>query len=501
MQNKLTLSPRRWYTWQTIGTEGAQAAPFDATPLFAIDITPLKTGKGILELDAIKAVQPLRPVRERFQLHVCHHTPDAIIARCTSRAGASTLAAITTIDLNWIRQHCARLLDRYPPTGFCGFWGSNPEPQDYLCSILGGTPEDIDDGLTQNEWRGALRAMTGRIGVMNFRHRFEGIDAWFLLRGFKPVDMDQKWLIYAQQTWEGGGTIHFHRSWTGIPVWEVEYEEDGTSIVTTTARVNLDANVRQFGTRHQEATELYARLNVLLLGRYEHEMALVYHEHDAAAAYADWFGENLAPPAGEGDRAEEATQGEADPDELPLAAFPLQDAHGRWMFLWQLSKRGEEAIFEAVAHVWASLEKPKAIRCSMMGQAAGVGGTGKQALRKVLARFIGEFNAVELTDLPDQKDYDSFEAWNVAANASFEADFAGVDAVTKKYAAILNGPEQATCSTTVRGQLIEGPWKKAASRRDVLITRDQARERRAQGLRLRTGYREVSGEEPPETVG
>jgi len=49
-----------------------------------------------------------------------------------------------------------------------------------------------------------------------------------LLNGFRPREMEDKWIIYTEgPDGEGRAVMHFHRSWTGYKVAEVEIEIDG----------------------------------------------------------------------------------------------------------------------------------------------------------------------------------------------------------------------------------------------------------------------------------
>ncbi|KAH8802687.1 hypothetical protein F5884DRAFT_478618 [Xylogone sp. PMI_703] len=49
-----------------------------------------------------------------------------------------------------------------------------------------------------------------------------------LRMGFLPRDMDDKWFVYSEEPEKGKITVHFHRSWTGLKIAEIEIEHDGT---------------------------------------------------------------------------------------------------------------------------------------------------------------------------------------------------------------------------------------------------------------------------------
>lgn len=54
-----------------------------------------------------------------------------------------------------------------------------------------------------------------------------------LQRGFVPRDMDDRWFIV-----EEGGTLSFHRSWTGLCVFQVRIEPMADRFQIVDARVN-----------------------------------------------------------------------------------------------------------------------------------------------------------------------------------------------------------------------------------------------------------------------
>jgi len=77
---------------------------------------------------------------------------------------------------------------------------------------------------------------------------------------------------------------------------------------------------------------------------------------DAAASVAEDDDEEFEPP--------------------PPSAYPLCTNEGRRGFLEAYIWRGEAALWESVNHIWNQLCPPKAYRCTLMGVAAGTGGSG-----------------------------------------------------------------------------------------------------------------------------
>lgn len=128
----------------------------------------------------------------------------------------------------------------------------------------------------------------------------------------------------------------------------------------------------------------------------------------------------------------------SDPPETPLNLFFLGCEEGRRNFLHELYARGYSALFEGVAHVWDSLEEPRAYRCTLMGAASGAGGSGKAALMKTLRQFIDEALAADIP-LPSRADYGSMDDWHQAASASFVGSDADINLLVERYSAVLNG--------------------------------------------------------------
>ena len=123
---------------------------------------------------------------------------------------------------------------------------------------------------------------------------------------------------------------------------------------------------------------------------------------------------------------------------LPLNSFALSDQSHREAFLYEFCKAGEPALFEAVSHIWSSLEEPREARCIAMGLAAKTGGKGKLALVHVLRACLKEV-CTWGEPMPQPGDYSSLEGWHGATMDAFEAEAERETQVYKRYAAILNG--------------------------------------------------------------
>lgn len=147
-----------------------------------------------------------------------------------------------------------------------------------------------------------------------------------------------------------------------------------------------------------------------------------------------------------------------DPPAPPLASFPLVTKEGREGFLWAFFHHHyRHGLLMAVQHVWASLARPKAVRCQIMAQRLKLPGAGKTALKNVLAAFLEEtLYGVEFPPLPNLSDYPDSAIWNAACMQHFADIDAKFDAIISRYEAILDGREPG--GVKQERNVIKGPW-------------------------------------------
>ena len=138
------------------------------------------------------------------------------------------------------------------------------------------------------------------------------------------------------------------------------------------------------------------------------------------------------------------------------SAYPLGSNAGRCGFLEAYIWRGEDALWESVNHIWHQLAEPKALRCTMIGSAAGTGGTGKKALIPFLRRALRHTLDNDIPQ-PWDADYPDIHAFHEAATAYFAADHQHYEKMIQKYADFLNGGAEEDAPG--QAVIIEGPWK------------------------------------------
>jgi alpha-galactosidase len=75
--------------------------------------------------------------------------------------------------------------------------------------------------------------------------------------GFVPRVMENKWFIYME-----GNYLYFHRSWTGMAVYRVKFEQEGNSYIATEA---LMQSYEGCGSEEYNAAEIVRLIHHYLL--------------------------------------------------------------------------------------------------------------------------------------------------------------------------------------------------------------------------------------------
>lgn len=105
--------------------------------------------------------------------------------------------------------------------------------------------------------------LSGRRAPLLLRRTFDAAEAARLVRGTIPVEMEDKWFVF-----EEGGWLFVHRSWTGLPVYEIELaptENGGLRVAS--AWVNADESAYRRDDDPEEARIASRILDVVVLGQ------------------------------------------------------------------------------------------------------------------------------------------------------------------------------------------------------------------------------------------
>jgi hypothetical protein len=147
----------------------------------------------------------------------------------------------------------------------------------------------------------------------------------------------------------------------------------------------------------------------------------------------------------------------AEDAKTPFNSFDLGTDEGRQALLRKYYMIGETTLFEAVSHVWASLNEPKAAYCTLIGIAAGTGGTGKRGLVLALHKFLAEALNI-INSIPAPRDYASLDEWHAASMRTFEKDEEDLCVLLRHYATVLNGGVASQHARSFTGVVVQGPW-------------------------------------------
>lgn len=175
---------------------------------------------------------------------------------------------------------------------------------------------------------------------------------------------------------------------------------------------------------------------------------------DGAVNYAEMISdEALGLPR---DEYELWVKAQEDPPMPRPSEWPLGSNEGRCGFLESYIWFGEAALFEAVGHIWNSIEGPQKLRCAQIGMIAGTGGIGKAALANFLRRALREALDYEVTP-PSWQEFPDIHQFHEATMQFFADSHAHYEKTVQKYADILNG-EPGKHAPNAPGKLIVGPW-------------------------------------------
>lgn len=113
-------------------------------------------------------------------------------------------------------------------------------------------------------------------------------EEWDILRvGSIPRDMDDRWFVY-----EARGVLHFHRSWTGLKVYEAHFSQRDGRMVPTEVRVQADPKQYEPTDLEQETRQFESIIDILLARCTPHPSSEAPRptEHDAESGEATTTG-------------------------------------------------------------------------------------------------------------------------------------------------------------------------------------------------------------------
>jgi hypothetical protein len=116
---KLQLMPMHWYGWQML--PGYFGVPY-FSPIWVQEVTPRKTGKGILAVKFINTLYAEGVQNSNVNLRILKHEASYLAAEILYGADGpgDRTAIVSSIDFEWIRLFCPGVWAEHPPESFRG---------------------------------------------------------------------------------------------------------------------------------------------------------------------------------------------------------------------------------------------------------------------------------------------------------------------------------------------------------------------------------------------
>jgi hypothetical protein len=246
---RLSLIPKRWYACDLLSSRALEDS-WPSTPIFMTDVSPLKTGKGILRLSFVAALHPISPQKSGVDLRIIHHRPDHLVGTFLDEAGEHTMA-VSIPTFEWFEFRCHDFSSRFPSSNFeyngwtliiDGAETNLHRPMridEYLAHAFGGDEKTVLNGATEESFPLKLFRLPKARATLRLDCTFTPMQSFLLGRGFVPREMEEKWFIYMS-----GDHLVFRRSWTGFYIYRVMLERLGNQLRATSAFVNR--NTKQY---------------------------------------------------------------------------------------------------------------------------------------------------------------------------------------------------------------------------------------------------------------
>lgn len=201
-----------------------------ASPVLLKKVRPLKSGKGLLQLDFLQPIHPRSGERRQMTLQVLERGPDRITAVVDDHPRRQS-CIISSLDELWLNDWCGDLRARRPTWSMAllmdGQQCGGADLDDVLRQLFGRRDEEILRGALPSSFGGEEPRAPSRTESVQFSLELPPFESWLAARGFVPQAMEQKWFIHRS----GDDRMHFRRSWTGNLVYDVAISWTGQQIM------------------------------------------------------------------------------------------------------------------------------------------------------------------------------------------------------------------------------------------------------------------------------
>ena len=262
MSSKYSIRKDGWAGWLEVP---ASTSDWAAGPVRIVDVVPLKTGQGRLVLDFIQPLSPGGGRRRRAELKVIQHGPEHLVGSILDEIGTVRTAVVSSVSFDWLASYCPEFFSRRPSHAVTmtidGAPAGENTPQMHLDRVLGQSVDDLLLGAAASSFRVELQSMPDRSTNFMLDVTFPPLDSLLIARGFVPQVMEEKWFVFLAD-----GRLRFHRSWTGVLVYDVEVAWRGDRLYLGSVRANRDPEQYSETDDRHDAAMLRWIIDVVLRG-------------------------------------------------------------------------------------------------------------------------------------------------------------------------------------------------------------------------------------------
>ncbi len=129
--------------------------------------------------------------------------------------------------------------------------------------MASGTESETKERAVKNSWNNMPMPELSKFIEVNLEYSSKDIEN--IKMGFIPQEMEEKWFIYFD---DSESKLYFHRSWTGMCIYIVNFEEKDGKFVATKAEVNRDPSQYTCEDDDRDKESLKMILDCHLLGRF-----------------------------------------------------------------------------------------------------------------------------------------------------------------------------------------------------------------------------------------
>lgn len=259
--NKLLLKPAYWYGCRVIPDIECGWSSMSSSPVLVTAVKPLKTGHGLLQLRIVPLLYPDGPKEINTTFKVIHHGTSHLVATTKDFLGTELTVVFEDIDLAWLGRHNPRILWQISLSP----WSKPRTAQDGLVNTIGDSLHKVIAVATPDDYyrqcTSSLSPMPEQKSCLPVTKEYSEYDSFLITKGHVPMEMEDKWFIYCQDD-----RLFFHRSWSGLCIFEVHLGHHGKRLYLRDAYVNRDIRQYKETDDAQDQALLLYLIAVVLLG-------------------------------------------------------------------------------------------------------------------------------------------------------------------------------------------------------------------------------------------